>query len=469
MNMDGDFWGKGIIQNNAFTIFAKNPFMLFNQNSNRQIKRWLIKTGFLLFSAIVLFLSFNRHSKSGQFNYHSEIWADKAGYYVYLPALFNYNFDAAAFPDSIAAKTGDGFQLDSAHNKIITKYSSGVAMLQMPFYLAAEIIDLTTQNNEIPGFSKTHHAAINIAAVFYFLLGFLFLGKYLEKRFQNKLVWLVVFLLFTATNLYYYTVDESGMSHVYSFFLFCTFLLLLQKTSYLDHPGIGQLLLTGAVAGLIILIRPTGVLFIATALLLELKHIRDVKIRIKKLLNFNNAAWCIAGMVLIFIPQWLYLQHTFGSPFHYSYGNEGFIWSDPQIIKTLFSTNNGLFTYSPFYFIILIASVYAAYHNIADGRILLFLFAIITYVFASWWMWYYGCSFGGRSFIEYLAIFSIPLAALVLKIHQSGIVAKLGFYMIVSVLLVMNILMTYSWDGCYYGNGDWDWDKWISTVMSKLH
>lgn len=443
--------------------------MLIDHVSKKQIKRWLIITGFLLFSAIVLFLSFNRHSKSGQFNYHSEIWADKAGYYVYLPALFNYNFDAAAFPDSIAAKTGDGFQLDTANNKIITKYSSGVAMLQMPFYLAAELIDRSTSNNDVPGFSKTHHAAINIAAVFYFLLGFLLLGKYLEKRFQKKLVWLVVFLLFAATNLYYYTVDESGMSHVYSFFLFSSFLFLMQKTAWLLHSHAKYLFITGMVAGLIILIRPTGVIFLIIAFILEIQRPQDIMKRIRSLFRFKTAAWCIGGILLIFIPQWLYLQHTFGSPFHYSYGNEGFLWSDPQIIKTLFSTNNGLFTYSPFYFIIFIASVYAAYHNIADGRIILLLFAIITYVFASWWMWYFGCAFGGRSFIEYLAIFSIPLTAFVLKIHQSGIAAKLGFYMIVSVLLVMNILMTYSWDGCYYGNGDWDWDKWISTVMSKLH
>ena len=187
---------------------------------------------FLLFSVIVMFLSFNRHSKSGVFNYHSEIWADKAGYYIYLPAVFNYNFNASLFPDSIAAKTGDGFRIDTTNNKVITKYSCGIAILQMPFYLAAGIFDDSSDPGRIPGFTKANHAAINIAAVFYLLLGFFFLGRYLENRFHKPLVWLVLFVLFTATNLYYYSVDETGMSHVYSFFLFSLFLFLVQKTEY---------------------------------------------------------------------------------------------------------------------------------------------------------------------------------------------------------------------------------------------
>ncbi|MGD9492847.1 MAG: hypothetical protein AB7V36_05790 [Bacteroidales bacterium] len=434
-------------------------------NKKHKWLKWLI---FLMFSAIVLFLSFNRHSKSGQFNYHSEIWADKAGYYVYLPALFNYGFNASAFPDSIAAKTGDGFRIDTANNKVITKYSCGVAILQMPFFLAAGIFDDLSDPGRIPGFTKAHHAAINIAAVFYLLLGFLFLGRYLENRFHKPLVWLVVFVLFTATNLYYYSVDETGMSHVYSFFLFSLFLFLLQKTSYLQKAGAGILLIFGIVAGLIVLIRPTGLLFVVAAFLLEIQNVDEFKIRIKSLFQPKIMLWLIAGVVLIFLPQLLYLQYTFGSPFHYTYESEGFYWTNPQLLKTWFSTNNGLFLYTPFFLIIVIACIYAAFKRKADGLKMLLLFVIISYVFSSWWMWYFGCAFGARSYVEYLAIFSIPLTFLFLKIHRSGIVAIISFYLAVVSCIVLNFMMTYSWDGCYYGSGDWDWDAWIGTVISKL-
>src|SRR5690554_5459863 len=98
--------------------------------STGRILAWM---GVLAFTALVIFLSFNRHSKSGYFNYHSEIWADKAGYYVYLPAAFKFNFDSRQFPDSIQIKTGGGFELLQDQQKVVTKYPYGVALLQAPF------------------------------------------------------------------------------------------------------------------------------------------------------------------------------------------------------------------------------------------------------------------------------------------------------------------------------------------------
>ncbi|MDX9931806.1 MAG: hypothetical protein RB294_04415 [Bacteroidales bacterium] len=422
---------------------------------------------FLLFSVIVMFLSFNRHSKSGVFNYHSEIWADKAGYYIYLPAVFNYNFNAASFPDSIAAKTGDGFRIDTINNKVITKYSCGVAILQLPFFLTANIVAISRQS-DTPGFTKTHHVAINVAAVIYLLLGLFFLGQYLKKRFQSNIVWIVLFTLFAGTNLYYYSVDETGMSHVYSFFLFSLFLFLVQKTEYFKKSRIAELLLSGIVAGLIVLIRPTNLIFLAFVLFLEIKDTTMLKARMRAVFRLKTILWLTIGFVFINIPQAAYLHYTYGSPFHYAYENETFVWTNPQLLKTWFSPNNGLFLYTPFFVIILISLAYSTIKKSADGRLLVLLFFVISYVFSSWWIWNFGCSFGARSYVEYLAVFSIPLVFLFLKINSSGLVVKIVFYLMVLSFIVMNFLMTYSWDGCYYGIGDWDWDAWIGTVMSKL-
>ncbi|MBK6858838.1 MAG: hypothetical protein IPG95_00905 [Saprospiraceae bacterium] len=129
---------------------------------------------FLVFLSIFIFLvtlALNRHSKAGLYNYHSEIYADKAGYNVYLPATFIYSFNANAFPDSIDIKTGNGFRLDKTNNKVITKYPYGVALLQAPFWLIAYFID-----RDKTGYSKIFHSAVDVSAVFYLLIGiFLFI------------------------------------------------------------------------------------------------------------------------------------------------------------------------------------------------------------------------------------------------------------------------------------------------------
>jgi hypothetical protein len=96
-----------------------------------------MKISFLTFIlGFFIFLSLNRHSKSGIQNYHSEIWADKAGYYIYLPAFFIYNFQVDGLPAEIDKKTGNGFIVRDG--KIITKYTYGVALLQAPFFITCQ-------------------------------------------------------------------------------------------------------------------------------------------------------------------------------------------------------------------------------------------------------------------------------------------------------------------------------------------
>ena len=224
--------------------------------------RNLYKIGIIIFFGVNLFLTFNKHSKSGYFNYHSEIWADNAGYYVYLPATFNFNFDSNNFPDSIDTKTGDGFTLDNKNKKVVTKYTYGVALMQMPFYLVANSL-AEPLHFEKNGFSPIYHWCINVASVFYLVLGLFFLKKFLDPLFGKRTSLLSVLTIYLATNLFYFAINETGMSHVYSFSLFCFLLYFLQSTNYLEKQKTGSHLLFGCIVGLIVLIRPTNLLFLS--------------------------------------------------------------------------------------------------------------------------------------------------------------------------------------------------------------
>ena len=68
---------------------------------------------FILLYGLLCLLSLNRHSQAKLNTYHAELWADKAGYNVYLPALFIYNFDSKQLPPKLEANTGNGFIVDS--------------------------------------------------------------------------------------------------------------------------------------------------------------------------------------------------------------------------------------------------------------------------------------------------------------------------------------------------------------------
>ncbi len=94
----------------------------------------------IILSGMLLFLTFQKHIRSGIQSYHSEIWGDKADYYVYLPAAFLYGFDGFRFPENIDSLTGNTFRPDRQDHRIVTKYICGVAVMQVPFFLATHAL-----------------------------------------------------------------------------------------------------------------------------------------------------------------------------------------------------------------------------------------------------------------------------------------------------------------------------------------
>ncbi|MFC2113882.1 hypothetical protein ACFLRI_00880 [Bacteroidota bacterium] len=423
--------------------------------------KYFITVGFAI---LALYLTFNKHKNSGYFNYHSEIFGDKAGYYVYLPATFNFKFDPHQFPDTIDKRTGDGFRLDYLNNKVVTKYTCGIAILQTPFYLMAEKLARNARSKP-SGFSLYHHKCVNVASIFYLVLGFLFLARFLGKYYKTHIIVFVLLTLFLGTNLYYYSIEDTGMTHVYSFSLFCMYLFFLQKTDYLLTSNAWQFLLFGILSGLIILIRPTNAIFLTTNFFLFSNGKQDVLDRIKRLFQFK-LIFTIIGFGLISTPQLLYWEYLQGSPLYYSYGEEGFKWLNPQPMLSWFSPNNGLFIYTPIYVIIILSLILMIKKKIRNGVYILFLFLLLTYVLSSWWVWHFGCSFGGRSYVEYYAIMSIPLAYLMSKISYSKKLYLIGFCSFIVVCSVYNLKMTYAYDKCFFGEMYWDWATYLK-LLSK--
>ena len=132
---------------------------------------------------VLLFLTFNMHSKLKTNTYHGVIWADAAGYYAYLPMWFIYGNNSMNWPANIETNSGNGFKLDTNTNTIKNKYFSGVALLQAPFFLCTHFIQKIS-NSPSDGFSKSYINSILIASVFYTWVGLVLLFSLLKKRFS---------------------------------------------------------------------------------------------------------------------------------------------------------------------------------------------------------------------------------------------------------------------------------------------
>ncbi len=423
-----------------------------------------IGSGFILLS-LLLFLTLNKHSRSGLYNYHSEIFGDKAGYYVYLPAAFDYSFKGNNMPSKIDSLTGNGFQISPPEGKIITKYPYGVALMQLPFYLVAKIITQCTPEKDT-GFNLNYHKLIDIAAVTYFTLGLLLLFKVLKTTFENSSLLIGLSSLFLGTNIFYYVIVETGMSHVYSFFLFTCLLALIKKISFNDQIKFKWVIGLGVISGLIIITRPSNIIALTGVFFLFTTTKEELITRVKWFFNPRVIIPICSIIAILIIPQLLYWKYAYGSLILDTYQNEQFNWLSPNVLHVLISPKNGLFLYGTIYLIVILAII----RNIENNYLYayyLFLFFLILYISSSWWSWSFGCAYGGRNFIEYLVFFSIPYTSWVETFLNKKNYSSILFFSTILIFVVLNLKLVYTFDQCFFGKGDWDWNEYLKLITSS--
>ena len=418
---------------------------------NNKIRNWVL----LFFLLFTIFLTLNRHNKSGIQNYHCEIWADKAGYYIYLPALFIYDFKSEKLPLDIDKKTGSGFHVKNG--KIITKYSYGVALMQSPFFITTYGISKLFGFND-DGFSLVYHKMIDISAVLYSFFALIFLYLFLIRHLSKNESAFTVICLYLGTNIFYYSIFDTGMSHIYSFFLFTS---LLYLGPFLNNKGgRAHFVLFGLIVGLIVAVRPLNVIFIPIYFILNSLNLSHIKRGIKNyILAFITA-------FIVLIPQLIYWKYSYGNYLHYSYEGESFSnILHPKLINLWFSTNNGLFVYNPIIIFVLIGLFYYYKEARKNSIVIGTYFLLISFVFSAWHDWGYGCSYGCRPYVEYYSIFALPFGFFMRKLIINN-----SYRLVLLSLLVVSIIynqkLIFSFDGCWYG-GIWDWSALIELLFGS--
>jgi hypothetical protein len=163
------------------------------------------------------------------------------------------------------------------------------------------------------------------------------------------------------------------------------------------------------------------------------------------------------------LPQLLYWKYLTGHYLAYSYGDEKFIyWKEPKFLGVWFAPINGLFLYNPLYLILIAGMLFLIWRKSINGYYTFILFLVISYLFASWHSWFFGCAFGGRSFVEFLAVFSIPFASLIEYFRSAGRKSSRWFWAVVLITVIYSLKITYVFDGCFYGNDFWDWKTFLA-------
>ncbi|MCF8276275.1 MAG: hypothetical protein K9J17_06015 [Flavobacteriales bacterium] len=389
------------------------------------------------------------------------IWSDQEGYYVYLPAIFIHG----GF-EHVECISGCDIVETANGTRAFTKYTYGVALLESPFFLVANAM-AHVLGYPRDGRSMPYVWAVMIAAIFYMLAGLRLLAKLLSELGFSRLVsWLVSLGMLFGTNLFHYTFRESGMSHVYSFFLFSA--LIYGSHRKLNSEHLKWRLMTAVSLALIILIRPTNVIAILIPMLWGIDT-KNFKNHLKKW--FSDFRWFLLfglTLAILFLPQMLYWKHMTGSYIFYSYGSEGFVfWNRPKMLKVLFSPQNGWLIYSPIALLGLLGIGMMIKRHQKGWLLPIVTLSLATYIFGSWWAWWFGGAFGHRCYVDFLPILALPSAFAVAEIGKSNRIVALGFAIMAILALYVNLRMSYVYEGMWDGP-NWGWYDYIGKLKQAF-
>ncbi len=370
--------------------------------------------------------------------------SDPLGYYQFLPGTF-IKHDLHGLPWVHRFSDGTGLSI----------FTIGVAWLQLPFFLIGHLVAVVI-GSDADGYSTPYAIAQLIGASSYLGLAACMLFNVLTKRHSAMLAATVILILYLATNLFYYSSFEAGMSHVYSFFLFS--LLLYTTERSIDHPRTWPWI--WPIGAMIVLVRPLNIFVLLIPLLYGIRSMNEPGSRLRDLFK-GKIAWMMLGFAIaLVLPQLLYWHAITGEFVLFTYGvkGESFDLSAPHLWDILISHQNGWFVYTPIMLLVMLRLLTDARSRGNGSRTILLCFAIAWYLYGSWWAWWLGGAFGYRGFIEYYALLSIPLAGLLQWIFSGARGIRITSTALIVLFIFFNIRLSIiyrpPWDGA-----DWNWDR----------
>lgn len=336
--------------------------------------------------------------------------SDAIGYYVYLPATFIYQDLKYQYADKVNQEyPGRWFvqySEDDQGNRF-QKYPIGTALMEAPFFLIAHFTALNT-NHKADGYSEIYHRWIAYSSLTYAVLALFMIAQIIGLYFSDVVSTIAIVFIGLGTNFFYYATVGTGYSHIPGLFLLGIYFYSVIK--WFRGYRFQHLFALAVSLSLATIIRPTNILFAFFFVLL----LFEKKIALKTVfdhLKRYKYKWVPLILCALLAPtlQMFLWKYNSGSWVQYSYGDEGFFFTQPHVFYGLFSARNGLFLYSLPFLLSIIGLL--IWNKKLPNLSIFFTLGIFYYVIYSWWCWWYGGSYGSRAGIESYILLGVLLGA----------------------------------------------------------
>lgn len=326
-------------------------------------------------------------------------------------------------------------------------WTIGPAIVWAPFFAAGHIVAerLSVSNPDVStnGVSFPYRQAVCIAGLFYALLGCWFCFRLTARLYPVPLAASATALVVMGSFMLWYIVKEPSMTHAPSMAAVAGFVWAWLATR--GERTTRQWAWLGAIAGLMTLIRWQNAIFAllpACDALVALVAAGRGGDRARVTRTLKGGVLFTACATLAFTPQMVAWHSIYGSWLAVSPVGPQIRWSDPHLSDILWSSRNGLFSWSPVLYCAAVGLVIFAIAQPGIGIPALLALAVMTYFNACIQDWWGSAGFGGRRFDGTIPLFCIGAAAFassaaaMTRRHPLRVVACAG-----SVLVLWNLAM----------------------------
>ncbi len=295
----------------------------------------------------------------------------------------------------------------------INEWPVGPALLWSPFFLAAHALVRMANRLGIPiaadGYSAPYPMFTALGSAFYALVGLELLRRTASRIVTPAPAFWGTIAAWLASPLIFYMSAHPFMAHAVDFFIHTLFWWEWMRN---NPASIRSRFRLGLIGGLAASVRYQNVTLLIWPALEDLtSFLRQPWERWLRLLMLG------AGAGIGFLPQMIVWRVVFGqwvvgNPYGIA-GAGSFDWRSPHFLDVLFSTDRGLFLWTPIAAFALLGILGPLHRDHpAWARALLGQWFLQVYIVGSWSAWSGAAAFGPRLLIGLVPIFAFGLAAL---------------------------------------------------------
>src|SRR5712664_4112132 len=413
---------------------------------------------------------------------------DGVGYYAFARAPlidhslnFEHDYIAAntAFREARLDEHGQPKQMFRTRTgHLDNHFTVGPAMLWAPFLLLAHggvlLARALGAHEAADGFSAPYRLAMALGTAFWGFLGLLLAFRLARQYVEDLWAFLATISVWWASSLPVYMYFNPSWSHAHSAFAVSLFVFYWHRTR--EHRTLRQWLVLALIAGLMLNV------YYANAMLL-------VILVVEALRNYAAAFRGHAGAsvsqlitghflfavvtLLCLIPTFVTRYIVYGGPFESGYGSvQTWAWRSPYFLAVLFSSEHGLFSWTPLLLLATTGLVLFKWREPRVGTPLL-AGALAFYLFIACYPDWAGISsFGNRFFISLTPLFILGLSVLLARVaglFRSQRAAVAAVSVVLAAFMLWNAAFIFQWgEHLIPPRGPISWSEMIRNQFSVV-